>query len=183
MPGWAGALSVARCGGVFPGFRPKPAAGQEVAVSSKKRSRFTYEFPRPALTVDVCLVSHDKRSSVLLIERQSPPFESCWALPGGFVDEGETLADAARREVKEETGLVIGELEQLYTAGDPGRDPRGWTVSVVYLVQVDAKRMKPKAGDDAKRVKWFPLDDLPKLAFDHAMILDRAKARLRERAE
>jgi 8-oxo-dGTP diphosphatase len=152
-------------------------------VSSKKRSRFTYEFPRPALTVDVCLVSHGKRSNILLIERRSPPFDGCWALPGGFVDDGESLADAARREVKEETGLVLGELEQLYTAGDPGRDPRGWTVSVVFLFRVDAKRMKPKAGDDAKRVKWFPLDALPKLAFDHAMILERAKARITERSE
>jgi 8-oxo-dGTP diphosphatase len=152
-------------------------------VSSKKRSRFTYEFPRPALTVDVCLVSHGKRSNILLIERRSPPFDGCWALPGGFVDDGESLADAARREVKEETGLVLDELEQLYTAGDPGRDPRGWTISVVFLVRVDAKRMKPKAGDDAKRVKWFPLDALPKLAFDHAMILERAKARMTERSE
>ena len=152
-------------------------------MSSKTSSKFTYEFPRPALTVDVCLVSYSKRSNILLIERRSPPFEGCWALPGGFVEEGESLADAARREVKEETGLTLGELEQLYTAGDPGRDPRGWTVSVVFLVRVDAKRMKSKAGDDAKRVKWFPLEKLPKLAFDHAMILERVKARLRERAE
>ena len=104
-------------------------------------------------------------------------------MPGGFVDEGETLADAARRELKEETGLVLGELEQLYAAGDPGRDPRGWTVGVVFLVRVDAKAMKPKAGDDAKRVKWFPFEALPELAFDHAMILGRAQARLLERAE
>ena len=152
-------------------------------MSLKSRPRFTYEFPRPALTVDVCLVDTSKRSNILLIQRQSNPFAGCWALPGGFVDEGESLADAARREVKEETGLSIGELEQLYTAGDPGRDPRGWTVSVVFLVRVDAKRVKAKAGEDAKRVKWFPLDDLPQLAFDHAMILARARARLVERGE
>ena len=152
-------------------------------MGSTIRPKFTYDYPRPALTVDVVLISRDKRSRVLLIKRAQNPFEGRWAIPGGFVEEGETLAEAARRELKEETGLVVGELEQLYTAGNPGRDPRGWTISVTYLVCVDAKNMKPKAGDDAKRVKWFPLDDLPPLAFDHAMILERARARIVERAE
>ena len=152
-------------------------------MGSTIRPKFTYDYPRPALTVDVVLISRDKRSRVLLIKRAQNPFEGRWAIPGGFVEEGETLAEAARRELKVETGLVVGELEQLYTAGNPGRDPRGWTVSVAYLVRVDAKSMKPKAGDDAKRVKWFPLDDLPPLAFDHAMILERARARIVERAE
>lgn len=152
-------------------------------MGSTIRPKFTYDDPRPALTVDVVLISRDKQSRVLLIKRAKNPFEGRWAIPGGFVEEGETLAEAARRELKEETGLVVGELEQLYTAGDPGRDPRGWTVSVAYLVRVDAKSAKPKAGDDAKRVKWFPLDDLPPLAFDHAKILERAKSRIVERAE
>jgi 8-oxo-dGTP diphosphatase len=98
------------------------------------------------------------------------------------VDEHETLAEAALRELKEETGLIISELEQLYTAGDPGRDPRGWTVSVAFLARVDAKKLKAKAGDDAAKVKWFPLDALPAMAFDHAMILARAAARLADRA-
>ena len=152
-------------------------------MGSTIRPKFTYDYPRPALTVDVVLISRDKRSRVLLIKRAQNPFEGRWAIPGGFVEEGETLAEAARRELKEETGLVVGELEQLYTAGNPGRDPRGWTISVTYLVCDDAKNMKPKAGDDAKRVKWFPLDELPPLAFDHAMILERARARIVERAE
>ena len=152
-------------------------------MGSTIRPKFTYDYPRPALTVDVVLISRDKRSRVLLIKRAQNPFEGRWAIPGGFVEEGEALAEAARRELKEETGLVVGELEQLYTAGNPGRDPRGWTISVTYLVCVDAKNMKPKAGDDAKRVKWFPLDELPPLAFDHAMILERARARIVERAE
>jgi 8-oxo-dGTP diphosphatase len=98
------------------------------------------------------------------------------------VDEGETLAQAARRELKEETGLAVEDLEQLYAAGDPGRDPRGWTVSVVFLARVEAKKLKAKAGDDAAEVEWFPLDELPPTAFDHAMILGRARTRLADRS-
>jgi len=97
------------------------------------------------------------------------------------VDDGETLSDAARRELKEETGVAVEELEQLYTAGDPGRDPRGWTVSVAFLARGDAKKLKAKAADDAADVGWFPLDELPPMAFDHAMIVQRARARLEDR--
>ena len=102
-------------------------------------------------------------------------------MPGGFVEENERLIDAANRELHEETGLRMTDLEQLYTAGDAGRDPRGWTVSVVYLARVDVEQLKVTAGDDAADAKWHPLDKLPKLAFDHAMILDRAKTRLADR--
>jgi 8-oxo-dGTP diphosphatase len=97
------------------------------------------------------------------------------------VDENEKLADAARRELKEETGLAVDEIEQLYTAGDPGRDPRGWTVSVVFLARVDAEELAPVAADDADAVGWFPLDDPPPLAFDHAALLSRARARIADR--
>jgi 8-oxo-dGTP diphosphatase len=99
-------------------------------------------------------------------------------MPGGFVDENERLEDAARRELEEETGISIAELEQLFTAGDPGRDPRGWTVSVVFLAQVNAADVKPQAADDAEEVSWFPLDALPQLAFDHPMILGHLRGRL-----
>lgn len=145
---------------------------------AKKR---TYDYPRPALTVDAVLLSRDEPPRVLLIRRKKDPFAGSWAFPGGFVDENETLAEAARRELREETGLAAPDLEQLYTAGDPGRDPRGWTVSVAFLARVDRKKMKPKAADDASETKWFPLDDLPELAFDHAMILARAEARIIDR--
>src|SRR6266545_4614946 len=143
--------------------------------------KHTYDYPRPALTVDVAIVTREARPRVLLIRRKKDPFAGSWALPGGFVDENERLADAARRELEEETGVMVADLEQLYTAGDPGRDPRGWTVSVVYLAQINATDAKPVAADDAEEVGWFPLDDLPVLAFDHAMILARARARLVDR--
>jgi 8-oxo-dGTP diphosphatase len=133
--------------------------------------------------VDLVIATREARPRVLLIRRGKEPFAGSWALPGGFVDENERLADAARRELEEETGVKVHDLEQLYTAGDPGRDPRGWTVSVVFLARADPKKLKAKAADDAADVKWFALDDLPPLAFDHAMILGRARARLADRAE
>lgn len=142
---------------------------------------FRYDYPRPALTVDVVAATREPRPRVLLIKRGKDPFAGAWALPGGFVEAGEILAAAARRELKEETGAEVGDLEQLYTAGDPGRDPRGWTVSVVFLARVDAKKIKAKAADDAAEVGWFPLDALPDLAFDHAIILSRARTRLADR--
>jgi 8-oxo-dGTP diphosphatase len=152
-------------------------------MPAKRGRKFTYEYPRPALTVDVVIATREARPRVLLIRRKADPFAGKWAIPGGFVDENERLADAARRELLEETSLQGVELEQLYTAGDPGRDPRGWTVSVVYLARVKPDELKPIAADDAAEVKWFPLDKLPELAFDHAMILERARCRVREREE
>ena len=141
--------------------------------------KFAYDYARPSVTADVVLISHDAKPRVLLIQRKKEPFAGTWALPGGFVDANERLEDAARRELREETGLEVGALEQLYTAGDPGRDPRGWTVSIAFLGR--AKRLRAKAGDDAAAVAWFPLDELPPLAFDHAMLLERARARLADR--
>src|SRR5947207_13302500 len=113
------------------------------------KQQYTYDYPRPALTADIALVTIEKRPRVLLIRRKHDPFAGSWALPGGFVDEGERLLDAARRELQEETSLKDIELEQLHTFGDPGRDPRGWTVSVVYLARVQADRLQPQAADDA----------------------------------
>lgn len=150
------------------------------AVADSKKNEFTYPYPRPSLTVDIAVVTLEARPRVLLIQRKAEPFAGKWALPGGFVDENERLADAARRELKEETGLEPSELEQLHTFGDPGRDPRGWTVSVVYLTRVRPDELTPVAGDDAAAVSWFPLDDLPSLAFDHAEILRRVRSELAE---
>jgi 8-oxo-dGTP diphosphatase len=153
-----------------------------VAMAATKPGRFSYDYPRPALTVDVVVATREPRPRVLLIRRKNDPFAGRWALPGGFVDEGEALAAAARRELTEETGLTADELEQLYTAGDPGRDPRGWTVSVVFLARVDADRVTAVAADDAAEVGWHHLDDPPELAFDHRAILERARVRLADRA-
>jgi len=150
-------------------------------MPAKRAKKFSYDYPRPALTVDLVLATREPRPRVLLIRRGKDPFAGSWALPGGFVEEGETLGAAARRELLEETGLSVEALEQLYTAGDPGRDPRGWTVSVAYLVRVNAAQLKPVAADDAAEVGWFELAALPALAFDHAMILERARGRLADR--
>jgi 8-oxo-dGTP diphosphatase len=132
---------------------------------------YSYEFPRPSLTVDVAVVTRGASPRVLLIQRRKPPFAGAWALPGGFVDENEPLEAAARRELQEETGLTVDELTQLGTYGDPGRDPRGWTVSVAYWTRVDESSAHAVAADDAMAASWYPLDALPPLAFDHAKIL------------
>jgi 8-oxo-dGTP diphosphatase len=139
-------------------------------------------WPRPGLTVDAVIVARrEGRTQVLLIERKNPPFAGCWALPGGFVEPYEPLEEAARRELSEETGVVPERVEQLYTFGDPGRDPRGWTVSVAYLAILDeaeSQAVRPTAGDDARKVGWFDLEAPPPLAFDHAEILECARHRL-----
>lgn len=151
-------------------------------MAAKRAEKFCYDYPRPALTVDLVIATREQRPRVLLIRRKSDPYAGRWALPGGFVNENEPLVTAAQRETLEETGVTVSDLEQLYTAGDPGRDPRGWTITVAYLVRVHAADLKPVAADDAEAVGWFPLDELPQMAFDHAMILSRARARIFDRA-
>jgi 8-oxo-dGTP diphosphatase len=140
---------------------------------------FSYAYPRPALTVDAVLVARTPTPQVLLIQRKHPPFAGHWALPGGFVEENEPLEHACRREVLEETGLACEQLHQLIAMGDPGRDPRGWTISVVFLGELNTPH--PIAGDDAERAEWFPWENLPPLAFDHAAILTAAQAWLTKR--
>lgn len=115
---------------------------------------------------------------VLLIERGAEPFRGRWALPGGFVGPGEGLETAALRELSEETGLGKIYLEQLYTFGEPGRDPRGRVVSVAYYALVRGADHAPRSGSDARRAEWFPAREPPPLAFDHAEILATALRRL-----
>ena len=131
----------------------------------------------PALTVDGVVllrspasVPHDS-VSVLLIRRGTDPFRGCWALPGGFVEYGEDLPTAVQREIAEETGLGNLLFRQFRTYGAPGRDPRGHTVSVVYVARVTGDPPPVQGGDDAAQAAWFHVDDLPELAFDHAQIL------------
>src|SRR5437868_7332418 len=107
-------------------------------MAKTRKKQFCYKYPRPAVTVDIVLVTRERRRRVLLIRRKHDPFAGMWAIPGGFVDMVEALGAAARRELREETGVDVQAIEQLYTFGDPGRDPRGRTISVVYLAEVDA---------------------------------------------
>ncbi len=127
----------------------------------------------PPLTVD-CVV-FDASSAVLLIERKYPPFKGRLALPGGFVEIGETVEAACRRELMEETGVKAGRLELLGVYSDPSRDPRGPTVSVVFLTRVRSKKVK--AGDDAADARWVSDWRRLPLAFDHAKILSDARRR------
>lgn len=140
---------------------------------------YQYNFPRPALTVDCVVFGLDDQDlKVLLIQRDLEPFAGKWALPGGFVHEEETLEEAARRELAEETGLSRVFLEQLYTFGDPGRDPRERVVTVAYYALVNIRDHKVQASTDARNAAWFAVTDLPSLAFDHDLILETARLRL-----
>ena len=139
----------------------------------------TYQYPRAALTVDCVVFGFDEGElKVLLIQRALDPFKGKWALPGGFVHVDETLDDAARRELAEETGLEDVFLEQLYTFGTVKRDPRERVVSVAHFALVKLSDYKAKAATDAAKAAWFPISELPKLAFDHAEIVAAALARL-----
>jgi 8-oxo-dGTP diphosphatase len=124
----------------------------------------------PALTVDVVALAGDPPRSVLLVERRNDPFAGAWALPGGFVDAGERVVAAAARELAEETAVEADTLELLGVYDTPGRDPRGPTVSVVYLLRTGGE-LDAHGGDDARAARWFSLDALPALAFDHATVI------------
>jgi 8-oxo-dGTP diphosphatase len=147
--------------------------------------KYTYDYPRPMVTVDIILFAWvDGRLVVLLVKRGSAPYRGYWALPGGFVEEKEALEQAARRELEEETSLKVVSLEQLYSFGNPGRDPRGHVVSVVHFALVNAEQVRRAvAGSDASGLQWFPMKRLPRLAFDHKEILAYGLARLRNKLE
>src|SRR6266545_2884451 len=106
---------------------------------TQPKKQYCYEYPRPMVTVDAVIVTREEKPRVLLIRRKHEPFAGMWAIPGGYVDMDELL---------EEVGVRVNRLEQLHTFGDPGRDPRGRTISVVYLGRVDANRLQPRAADD-----------------------------------
>ena len=134
------------------------------------------------VTVDVVIFTiREKRLQVLLVKRGIPPFRGRWAIPGGFVRPEEALEGAALRELQEETGVSDVYLEQLYSFGDPERDPRGRVVTIAYFALVSSDRRLLRAGTDAAEAAWFPVDALPPLAFDHGRILDYAIERLRNR--
>lgn len=121
------------------------------------------------LTVDAIVV---RRNQLLLIKRGRPPFEGTWALPGGFVEADETVETAVIRELKEETGLT-GKIKRLFEVlSEPKRDPRGRVVDCVFEIRVPIDQ-KPKGGDDAAEARFWPLEDLPPLAFDHPRVVGK----------
>ena len=160
------------------------------AIDSSEQARQTREtydparYERPSVTVDVVILTmRRRRLEALLIRRKHWPFEGLWAIPGGFVNPDESLEDAARRELEEETGVRDVYLEQLYTFGDPHRDPRTRVITVVYYALIRDETLKVAAGDDAAEARWFPVYDLPPLAFDHEKILTYTMQRLRGKLE
>lgn len=155
--------------------------------STSTQHKYTYEYPRPAVTVDIILFTfYENDLKVLLIERRHDPFGGKWALPGGFVEIDEDLEDAALRELAEETNVTNVYLEQLYTFGEPDRDPRTRVITISYfaLLSVDqVANQQIRGASDANDARWWSMYDLPELAFDHARILQYALQRLRWKLE
>jgi 8-oxo-dGTP diphosphatase len=160
---------------------------------------YSYDYPRPALTVDCVVFGFEQITfkqipeksrelpgksaelKLLLVQRAQPPFAEAWALPGGFMREGEDLETTARRELSEEAGLEQIYLEQLYTFSQLDRDPRGRVVTVAYYALVNWQHYRVRAATDAKAAGWFGLSQLPPLAFDHEQIVRMALQRLRNK--
>lgn len=148
---------------------------------------YYYKYPRPSVTTDCVLFCQDNGSwKVLLIERGGEPFKGRWAFPGGFLEENEAAEDGAKRELQEETGLTGIRLRQLHTLTTPGRDPRGWTISIAYWAvlpgpgETGLRGYEVHGADDAARAEWFNVADVPPLAFDHDELLRMALQELRQ---
>jgi len=140
---------------------------------------YKYDYPHPAVTVDIIIFSiRDGELKLLLIRRALDPFKGEWALPGGFIHMDEDLETAARRELEEETGVKDVFLEQLYTYGKLGRDPRERIITVAYFALIPSDKIRLQAATDAEAVGWFGINELPVLAFDHKDIVDSAYKRL-----
>jgi 8-oxo-dGTP diphosphatase len=148
-----------------------------------KKGKYVYEWPRPMVAADAAVFRFLMgKAELLLINRKNEPFKGKWALPGGFVDIDEELETAAARELAEETGLVDVPLEQIYTAGKVGRDPRGRVITVVFIGITKRPQRRIRAGDDAAKVRWFDIENLPKdLAFDHNEVVKLAIGKLKKR--
>jgi len=145
---------------------------------------YTYDYPHPSVTTDIVIFTVENAIlKVLLIKRKDAPFKGCWALPGGFVRIDESADDCALRELEEETGIRDIYLEQLYTFSEPGRDPRERVISVAYFALSPCQGLSVQAGTDADDAAWQDIDALPKLAFDHQDIIEKARERLTAKME
>ena len=144
-----------------------------------EENKYCYRYPHPAVTTDCVIFGFNgERWQVLLIERGIEPFKGRWAFPGGFLKMDETAEEGAKRELKEETGLENAYIKQLHTFSAPNRDPRERVITIAYYALVNIQEVK--GGDDAASARWFPLDEIPPLAFDHDYILRMATQKLRE---
>ncbi|CAM9462014.1 unnamed protein product [Ectocarpus sp. 12 AP-2014] len=175
------------------GRHPTPTAPTLAAMASLSASAtgggddtapdlpFRYQWPRPAVTVDCLIYALDEgKPWILLIKRKNDPFKGGWALPGGFVDQNEGLDAAARRELEEETGVTNRTMVQTGAYGDPGRDPRGHTITVAFMAWAPSKAAcNARAGDDAAEARFFPVERLPSMAFDHLKVITDSWARCR----
>lgn len=142
--------------------------------------QYCYKYPHPAVTTDCVIFGFDgMKLNVLLIERGVDPYKGRWAFPGGFLNMDESADEGAHRELKEETNLSAAYVEQFGTFSDPNRDPRERVITIAYFALV--KLQDVKGGDDAAKAQWFPMDQIPQLAFDHDRILRKAMDCLRER--
>jgi 8-oxo-dGTP diphosphatase len=144
-----------------------------------KEQIYTYKYPHPSVTTDCVIFGYDGlKLHVLLVQRGIEPYKGKWAFPGGFLKMDETAEEGALRELKEETDLTVHYIEQFYTFSEPHRDPRERIISIAYYAIV--KLQDVKGGDDAANARWFAVDEIPPLAFDHDHILRKALERLRE---
>ena len=145
-----------------------------------EEKKYCYKYPHPAVTTDCVIFGFDgSELQVLLIERGIEPFKGKWAFPGGLLNMDETAGEGAMRELKEETGLENAYIEQFNTYSEPGRDPRERVITIAHYALVRIQEVK--GGDDAAKAQWFPIDEVPQLAFDHDKILRDAMRKLRER--
>jgi 8-oxo-dGTP diphosphatase len=143
-----------------------------------------HKYEKPSVTVDIVIFTiQDDELKVLLVKRGLEPFKDKWAIPGGFVRIQESLEEAAKRELEEETGVRDVYLEQLYSFGEPRRDPRGRVITVAYMALISSEKINLKASTDVSEVKWFSIKEVPQLAFDHRKILDYSLKRLRWKFE
>lgn len=141
---------------------------------------FWYKYPRPAVTTDCVIFGTDgDQIKVLLVQRGNPPYQGQWAFPGGFLNMDESAEAGALRELREETGYEAGHAEQFYTFTTPDRDPRGRVISIAFYAIVPLRSVT--GGDDAAQARWFAIDEIPSLAFDHDVMLQKALAVVREK--